>query len=80
MQYERWPHYEEGGEPPCSLAGMRFAKTRFGVIWQKYRLCELRTIGFANLVDGAVHAQVALLDPDRALADALNLVHGVAHE
>ena len=44
------------------------------------RLCELRAIGFANLVDGAVHAQVALLDPNRALADALDLVHGVAHE
>lgn len=37
-------------------------------------------MGFENLVDGAVHAQVALLDPNRALADALDLVHGVAHE
>ena len=43
-------------------------------------MCELRAIGFANLVDGAVHAQVALLDPNRALANALDLVHGVAHE
>ena len=43
-------------------------------------LCELRAICLADLVDGAVHAQVALLDPDRALADALGLVHGVAHE
>ena len=43
-------------------------------------LCELRAICLADLVDGAVHAQVAFLNPDRALADALDLVHGVAHE
>lgn len=43
-------------------------------------LCELGAICPADLVDGAVHAQVALLDPNRALADALDLVHGVAHE
>ena len=54
--------------------------TPFGVIGQSSDLCELRAICLADFVDGAVHAQVALLDPDRALADALDLVHGVAHE
>lgn len=34
----------------------------------------------ADLIHGAVHAQVVLLDPHRALADALDLLHGVAHE
>lgn len=43
-------------------------------------LRELRSVGLADFVHGAVHAQVALLDPHRALADALDLVHGVAHE
>lgn len=43
-------------------------------------LCELCAICLADFVDGAVHAQVAFLNPDRALADALDLVHGVAHE
>ena len=28
----------------------------------------------------SVHAQIALFDPDGALADALNLIHGVARE
>lgn len=70
----------KGSEPPSCLAGMGFAKTRFGLIGQSTDLCELRAICLADLVDGAVHAQVALLDPDRALADALDLVHGVAHE
>ena len=64
---------------------MGFAKTHFGMIWQKWRLCELRAICLADLVDGVVHAQVALLDPDRALADALDhaggeVLHGHVHE
>ena len=55
------------------------------MIWQKWRLCELRAICLADLVDGVVHAQVALLDPDRALADALDhaggeVLHGHVHE
>lgn len=54
--------------------------TPFGVIGQSSDLCELRAICFADFVDGSVHAQIAFLDPDRALADALDLVHGVAHE
>ena len=41
---------------------------------------ELLAIRLADVLHGAVHAHVALLDPDGALADALDLVHGMAHQ
>lgn len=64
------------------VCGGQFGATRYTPSVRKGArcLCELGAIRLADLVDGAVHAQVAFLDPDRALADALDLVHGVAHE
>ena len=41
-------------------------------------LVELGPVGAADLLDGAVHALLALLDPDGAGADALDLLDGVA--
>ena len=45
-----------------------------------YNLVELLTVCLADLIDWAVHTKVALLNPNRTLADALNLLHGMRHE
>ena len=34
----------------------------------------------AHLIDGTIHAQVAFLDPNRTLANAFNLLHGVRNK
>lgn len=43
-------------------------------------LRKLIPILLADFLDGSVQTQIALLDPDGALADALHLLDGVAHE
>ena len=45
-----------------------------------YNLVELLAVCLADLIDRADHTKVALLDPNRTLADALNLLHGMRHE
>lgn len=42
-----------------------------------YNLLKLVVVRLAHLIDGTVHAQITLLDPNRTLADTLNLLHGV---
>ena len=40
---------------------------------------KLLAVGLADVLHRAVHAHGALFNPDGALADSLDLVHGVAH-
>ena len=41
---------------------------------------KLLAVGLADVLHRAVHAHGALFNPDGALADSLDLVHGVAHQ
>ena len=45
-----------------------------------YNLLKLVVVCLAHLVDGTIHAQVALLDPYGTLTNTLNLLHGVRNE
>ena len=45
-----------------------------------YNLLELVVVCLADLVHGAIHTQVAFLDPYSTLANTLNLFHGVRNE
>ncbi len=43
-------------------------------------LAELAPVRLANLGNGTIHAKVALLNPDSALADTLDLLDRMAHK
>ena len=45
-----------------------------------YGLVELFTIGMADFLNRSIHALLALFNPDGALADSLDLLHGVGDE
>ena len=45
-----------------------------------YSLLELVVVRLADLIHGTIHTQVALLDPNSTLANALNLLHGMRNE
>lgn len=45
-----------------------------------YNLLELVVVRLADLIHRTIHAQVALLNPNSTLANALNLLHGMRNE
>ncbi len=67
---------------PRDVGTLRFVDSmRHGALrFDASRLVELVAVRLAHFFDGTVHAQVALFDPDGALADALDLLDGVGDE